>query len=107
MTIPTEAYNLIFVLLLVLLGIILWRMHVNETSFDLKDAICSWDSKHQKQIVSTSKSLLVGSFIVSSYYLIKNPSDVGYAAYMATWVANGGVATWRKVKETENATPAA
>lgn len=97
LTIPTSAVSILFALLLALLSSILWRIQHATNTFDLKDIICEWVDG--KQIVSTSKSLLAGAFLVSSYYLIKNTSEVSYAAYLAAWVVNGGIAAWRKVQE--------
>lgn len=99
LTIPTSAVSILFVLVLALLVIVLRRMQMAKDTFDLKDIICEWTG--EKQIVSTSKSLLAGAFLVSSYYIIKSPSEVNYAAYLAAWVVNGGIAAWRKVKESE------
>ncbi|CAB4187556.1 hypothetical protein UFOVP1155_37 [uncultured Caudovirales phage] len=97
LTFPTESVSILFAMMLALIFSILWRLQNAENTFDLKDIICEWADG--KQIVSTSKSLLAGSFLVSSYYLIKNISDVCYAAYLTAWVANSGVAAWRKVQE--------
>jgi hypothetical protein len=91
----------VFLILILVIALILAEFQRKDDTFDLRDIICSWDVKSQKQIVTTSKSLLAGSFIVSSYYLVKNPSDIGFGAYLATWVANGGVAAWQKVKQKE------
>lgn len=96
MTIPASTVSILFGLLLVLLGVILWRMQAQDDTFDLRDVICSWDG--ERQIVSTSKSLLAGAFLASSYYIIQNPSDVSFTAYLTAWVANGGIAAWKKTK---------
>lgn len=99
LTIPTEAVSILFILVLALLVLVLRRMQMAKNTFDLKDIICEWTD--DKQIVSTSKSLLTGAFIVSSYFVIKNPSELSYGAYLTAWVVNGGIAAWRKVKEAE------
>jgi hypothetical protein len=67
----------------------------NDT-FDLRDIICSWDSKSKKQIVSTDKSLLTGAFFASSYVLIMHYTNEAMFAYLTAWVANGGIAAWHK-----------
>ena len=90
-----SAVSLIFVGLLAALAMILWYMQHKNDTFDLRDAICNFTDG--KQIVSTSKSLLVGAFLVSSYYLIQNPTDMAFGAYLIGWVTNGGIAAWQKV----------
>lgn len=88
--------SLIFVGLLIALAMILWIMQRKADTFDLRDAICTF-TPDGKQIVSTSKSLLAGAFVVSSYYIIKSPSDMAFGAYLLAWVTNGGIAAWQKV----------
>lgn len=97
MNIPSSTVSILFGLLLILLGFILWRMQSQPDDFDLRDVICSWDG--ERQIVSTSKSLLAGAFLASSYYILRNPSDVSFTAYLTAWVANGGIAAWQKTRE--------
>lgn len=91
---PTITAVYCVVVALAALVAISW--HRSADSFNLQDVVCTWDNG--KRIVSTSKVLLVGSFIVSSYYLIRNPGGTEYAAFLAAWVINGGVVAWRKTK---------
>jgi len=99
LTLPTEAISILFVLLLALLVVVLRRMQAADDTFDLKDVICDWIDG--KQICSTSKTLLAGAFLASSYYILKNPSEMAFAAYLTAWVASRGISAWRDVKEME------
>lgn len=95
--IPTQAVSIMFALVLALLVVILRRMQLAENTFDMKDVICEWTDN--KQIVSTSKTLLTGAFLSSSYYMLKYPSEIVYAAYLTAWVANSGIRAWYKAQE--------
>jgi len=99
-TLPTEAVSILFALVLALLVVVLRRMQAAPDTFDLKDVICDWIDG--KQICSTSKTLLAGAFLTSSYYVLKNPSEMVFAAYLTAWVASRGISAWRDVKEMES-----
>lgn len=88
----------VFLLLLIVLFALLWHMQNKPDSFDLRDIICSWDATAQKQVVNTSKSILAGTFIVSSYYVMEHTSDISFGAYLLAWVTNGGIAAWQKTQ---------
>ena len=86
----------IFLSLLLVLGIILVTFQSKDDDFDLRDVICSWNGK--TRAVSTSKTLLAGAFLTSSYYLVKNPTEMAYGAYLLAWVTNAGVVAFQKIK---------
>ena len=86
----------IFLSLLVILGIILVAYQRKDDDFDLRDIICSFNG--QTRAISTSKSLLTGAFLISSYYIVKNPTEIGYGAYLMAWVTNAGVVAFQKIK---------
>lgn len=86
----------IFLAVLIVMSLILWRMQNKDDSFDLRDVICTYDYKLKKQVAQTAKTLLTGGFIVSSYYLIEHPSDTAFGIYIGAWVLNGGVVAFQK-----------
>lgn len=89
----------IFLAVLIVIVVLLWRMQNKPDNFDLRDIICSWDEEHQKQLVNTSKSILAGTFLTSSYYIIEHPTDMAFGAYLLAWVTNGGIAAWQKTQQ--------
>ncbi len=91
-----DLSTIVFLTTIVILAVILVFFQRKDDDFDLRDIICSWNGK--TRAVSTSKTLLAGTFLVSSYYLIKNPTEISYGAYLAAWVANSGVKSWQSVK---------
>lgn len=91
-----SAATFIFIGMLIVIILLFWWMQSRKDEFDLRDIICEWNGK--KQIVSTTKSLLAGSFLASSYYLIEHPSDMAFGAYLLAWVTNGGIAAWQKTQ---------
>lgn len=95
--------SVLFVAAIAALILILWRMHTAADAFDMRDIIC--EIVDGKRVVSTSKSLLTGAFLFSTYYLIINPGGTEFAAYLAAWVVNGGVVAWRKTKMEEAQKP--
>jgi hypothetical protein len=84
---------------LAVIALLLWRGQHKDDGFDIRDIICSYSDG--KQTISTSKTLLAGAFLTSSYYVVKNPSDTAYAAYLAAWVLNGGITAWQRTKTAE------
>jgi len=96
---PVRTVSILFALLIALLWIILYRAQRAPNDFDLKDVLCETiDGKHE---VSTTKTLLTGAFLISSYLAIVHPSDVAYAAYLTAWVSTQGVAAWKNVQLTK------
>ena len=96
---PTRTVSILFALLIVLLWIILYRAQRAPNTFDLKDVLC--ETVDNKQQVSTTKTLLTGAFLTSSYSLIAHPSDLIYAAYLTAWVTTQGVSAWKNVQLTK------
>lgn len=101
----TEYINssTVFVLLLSVLFVLLWLMQHKKTdengnpdTFDLRDIICAWDADKKRQTVSTAKSFLAGTFLVSSYTLIEHYSDTALGIYLGAWVLNGGIVAFQK-----------
>lgn len=86
----------VFVLLVVLAMLILWRMHVADDWFDLRDIIA--ERSAQGKVVSTSKSLLVASFVMTAYWITMHYSEAALAVFTAAWVVNGGIVAWRKTR---------
>lgn len=103
----TEYINssTIFVAIMIFVILILWYLQRKQKdvngvpdTFDLRDIICSWDAERQRQIVSTPKSFLAGTFLVSSYGLIEHYSDTALGVYLGAWVINGGIVAWQKTQ---------
>ena len=86
---PTNTVTIIFALLFVLAGVLLYRWHTHEDNFNLKDALTSPGTDGIRR-VDTSKSVLVGTFLVSSYLVADNYSDTALGVYLGAWVINGG-----------------
>ena len=86
--------------------LIIWRMHVADDWFDLRDVISERVSGGK--VVSTSKVLLVAAFCMSAYWITRNYTETALGLFLAAWVVNGGIVAWRKTKqersENKNAT---
>ena len=91
--------SFLFAGILAFIALLLWRGQHKDDGFDIRDIICSYSDG--KQTISTSKTLLAGAFLTSSYYVIHNTSDTSFAAYLAAWVLNGGITAWQKTKVSE------
>jgi hypothetical protein len=110
----TEYVNssTVFFVLMLLLFLLLWNMQRrtedaqgNPDTFDLRDIICAWDTDKKRQTVSTAKSFLAGTFLVSSYTLIEHYSDTALGIYLGAWVLNGGIVAFQKVFSSQTAPP--
>ena len=86
---PTNAVTVTFVLLIIAAIWLLWVWQKKKDNFDLRDALTSPGSDGIRR-VDTSKSLLVGVFMVSSYLVADNYSDTALGVYLGAWVINGG-----------------
>lgn len=91
--------SILFIAGLAGLIVMLWMAQRKPDGFDMRDIICSWDKKHEKQIVSTSKALLTGAFLVSSYVLIAHYTETALGLYLTAFVVNGGVVAWQKSRK--------
>lgn len=86
--------TLIFLGIVVLTACILIWMQFKKDEFDLRALIC--EMRGEKAVPATDKTLLVGSWIISSYLTIEHYSEGALTAYLTLWVLNGGVAVLRK-----------
>lgn len=82
----------------ILCGVLVW-VQMRRDQFDLRAIISTYKDGHYVPV--TDKTLLVGCWVVSSYLTIEHYSDTALAAYLALWVANGGIAGWTKVKKVQ------
>ena len=87
--IPTNVVTLIFGGLLVFVLLLLWRWQTRKDDFDLRDAITVPGPDGIRR-VDCSKSLLVGTFLVSSYLVADHYTDTALTIYLGAWVINGG-----------------
>lgn len=75
-------------ILLLMFGSLVW-MQMRKDEFDLRAIISNYvDGKY---VPATDKTLLVGSWVVSTYLTIEHYSDTALTAYLGLWVLNGGV----------------
>jgi hypothetical protein len=79
--------------LLEVIGILIWVQFKKDT-FDLRAIYSTY--QNGQLVPDTSKSLLVGTWIVSSYLTIEHYSDAAVLAYLTAWVINGGFAALAK-----------
>ena len=86
---PSGIVSVIFALIMVGSVAMLVRWQVRRDDFDLRDAITA-PTPDGKRRVDTSKALLVGTFLVSSYLIADNYSDGALGIYLTAWVVNGG-----------------
>lgn len=89
MTIPSTPFAVFFAIVITIVGVTLVRWHFQKDHFDLRDAITAPGTDGVRR-VDTSKSILVGSFLVSSYWVSDNYSDAAMSIYLGAWVINGG-----------------
>ena len=86
---PSGIVSIIFiVLMMVALGLLFFWQRRADT-FDLRDAITAPGPDNVRR-VDTSKAILVGTFLVSSYLVADNYSDAALGVYLTAWVVNGG-----------------
>lgn len=77
-------------MLLMSLGVLaLYLWHRGSDSFNLKDAFTAPGTDGIRR-VDTSKTILMGTFLVSSYLLADNYSETALTIYLGAWVINGG-----------------
>lgn len=88
------SYFFLAVLTIGLLVILWW--HSRRDYFDLRDALTSPGTDGIRR-VDTSKTILVGAFLTSSYLLADNYSDTAYGLYLGAWILNGGAVLLHKV----------
>jgi len=86
---PTNAVTVIFGFLIIGALWLLWVWQRRKDNFDLRDALTSPGTDGVRR-VDTSKTLLVGVFLVSSYLVSDNYSDTALGVYLGAWVINGG-----------------
>ena len=63
---------------------------------DLRDAVTAPGTDGIRR-VDTSKSILVGAFLVSSYWITEHYSETALGLYLGAWVINGGAVLLQKV----------
>lgn len=96
MSAPYQTFSLFFLAILSLGILALWWWHSRHDHFDLRDALTSPGTDGIRR-VDTSKTILVGSFLVSSYWVTENYSDTALTVYLGAWVINGGAVLAHKV----------
>lgn len=87
--------SLIFFGLMLLIVLILAIIQFKDDKFDLRDIIC------ENGVISTTKSLLSGAFLTSSYYLIEHGNATVFSAYLLAWVSQSGIKAWQNVQVTK------
>jgi len=102
---PTNAVTLIVGILIVVSLLILWQWQRQKDDFDLRDALTAPGTDGIRR-VDTSKTILTGTFLVSSYLLADNYSDTALGVYLGAWVVNGGaVLAYKAWKSSVEAPP--
>lgn len=84
--------NLLAAVFLALMGaatVMLYWWHTRADNFNLRDALTSPGTDGVRR-VDTSKAILVGVFLVSSYLLADNYSESAFVFYLTAWIVNGG-----------------
>src|SRR5689334_19805884 len=94
MTVPSVSLFFLSILSIGVLVLIWW--HSRDDKFDLRDSITSPGTDGVRR-VDTSKTILVGAFLTSSYLLAENYSDTAYGLYLGAWILNGGAVLLQKV----------
>ena len=91
--------SILFFLFLTFLSVIFIRAQFKIDDFDIRDVICSYSNG--RRAISTSKTLLAGTWLASSYYIMVHDDATAFTAYLAAWVLNGGITAWQKTKTKE------
>jgi hypothetical protein len=93
---PSGIVGIIFLVLMLIAVVMLWKWQMTKDDFDLRDAITAPQPDGARR-VETSKFILVGTFLVSSYLIADNYSDTALGVYLGAWVINGGAVLLFKV----------
>lgn len=96
MTIPAHLFAIGVIAVIVVSALLLVWWHTRHDNFDLRDAITSPGTDGIRR-VDTSKSILVGAFLVSSYWITEHFSETALGLYLSAWVINGGAVLLQKV----------
>ena len=82
--------SIIFLVVLFIAGCVLIYLQLKKDEFDFRAIISSYvvDNGVGKYVPDTSKTILVGSWITSSYLVIEHYSEAAIAAYLGFWVLN-------------------
>ena len=93
---PNSTFSLgVIVVIVVSAALVVW-WHTRHDHFDVRDAITSPGTDGIRR-VDTSKSILVGAFLVSSYWITEHYSETALGLYLGAWVINGGAVLLQKV----------
>ena len=96
MNLPAHSFGIFWLGLITLAVLLLIWWHTRHDTFDIRDAITSPGTDSVRR-VDTSKSILVGAFLVSSYWITEHYSDTALGLYLSAWVINGGAVLLQKV----------
>ncbi len=94
-TLPTQSFGWFWIVMVTMAIGLLIYWHYKSDHFDVRDAITSPGTDGIRR-VDTSKSLLVGAFFVSSYWVTENYSDTALTVWLGAWIINGGVVVLQK-----------
>ena len=83
--------------LAMLFGMLIW-MQMRRDTFDLRAIISNYVvvDGEGRYVPATDKTLLVGTWVVTSYLVIEHYTDAALLAYGTLWVVNGGVVVLAK-----------
>ena len=95
-SLPVQSFGWFWIAISTLAVLLLFYWHYRKDHFDVRDAITSPGTDGIRR-VDTSKSILVGAFLVSSYWITENYSETALGLYLGAWVINGGAVLLQKV----------
>lgn len=103
---PSGLLSILVIAIILASVAMLIRWHFQPGDFDLRDALTA-PTPDGKRRVDTSKAILVGVFLVSSYLVADNYSEGALGLYLGAWILNGGAVLAYKVfsKGNGNAKP--
>jgi hypothetical protein len=86
-----SALSIFFTCFLIFIFCLLVWSQFTNPEFDIMDMVYTFDKATKRKSISPAKALLVGTFITSTYYVIRHDSDGAFTAYLVAWVTNGGI----------------